>query len=37
MEQTALTKAAQKAKKEIEKSTALGKQSGQNKLNDLNK
>jgi len=37
MEQTALIKAAQKAQKEIEKAKALGKQSGQNKLNDLNK
>jgi hypothetical protein len=37
MEQTALTKAAQKAKKEIAKATELSKQSGQNKLNDLNK
>jgi hypothetical protein len=33
----AATKEAIKAQKEIEKATALGKQSGQNKLNDLNK
>ena len=33
----ALTKQAIKAQKEIEKATALGKQSGQNKLNDLNR
>jgi hypothetical protein len=33
----ALTKEAIKAQKEMEKAKALGKQSGQNKLNDLNK
>jgi hypothetical protein len=37
LEQNALTKAAQKAKKEMAKAAELSKQSGQNKLNDLNK
>ena len=37
IEQKALTKAAQKAEQEMEKAKALGKQTGQNNLNDLNK
>jgi hypothetical protein len=37
LEQRALEKAAKKAKQEMEKASALGKQSGQNKLTDLNK
>jgi len=37
MEQQALTKAAKKAQKEMEKATALGKQTGENKVKDLGK
>jgi hypothetical protein len=37
MEQQALEKAAKKAQKEMEKAKALGKQTGQNKIQDLGK
>jgi hypothetical protein len=37
MEQQALEKAAKKAQKEMEKAKALGKQTGQNKIQDLSK
>jgi hypothetical protein len=37
IEEKALTKEAKKSQKEMEKATALGKQTGKNKLEDLNK
>jgi hypothetical protein len=37
IEEKALTKEAKKSQKDIEKATALGKQTGKNKLEDLNK
>jgi hypothetical protein len=37
MEQKALEKAAKKSQQEMKKAAEIGKQSGQNKLNDLNK
>ena len=36
-QEKALTKEAKKSQKEMEKATALGKQTGKNKLEDLNK